>query len=213
MYAEPLVHYYRAGSALSRAGAVGICSGSRGATRRFSFITGITPALSEGCLALVRTMMSDARANAIEVWFDPNYRRKLWSQEHARETLTELLPQVDCVLAGLAEGELLTGETKPDLIARALRNRGPAQVAIKAGEQGAYGLSGPRSVSSRPWISASSLIPSAPVMDLRQGISPPGSNSGRSRNACNAAMVSARWCARQTAIGKDSLHSPNSMSS
>ena len=163
-YAEPLVHYYRAGSALSRAGAAEFVPDSwRDA--KVLLLTGITPALSEGCLALVRTMMSDARANAIEVWFDPNYRRKLWSQEHARETLTELLPQVDCVLASVAEGELLTGEPKPDLIARALRDRGPAHVVIKAGEQGAYGLNGPQECF-------------VPAVNLRELVDPIGAGDG-----------------------------------
>jgi 2-dehydro-3-deoxygluconokinase len=164
VHAEPLVYYYRAGSAFSRAGASEFAP-PLWRDAKVLFMTGITPALSEGCLALVRTMMSDARVNGIEVWFDPNYRRKLWSQEHARETLTELLPQVDCVLAGVAEGELLTGEPKPDLIARALRDRGPAHVVIKAGEQGAYGLNGPQECF-------------VPAVNLRELVDPIGAGDG-----------------------------------
>jgi 2-dehydro-3-deoxygluconokinase len=163
-HAEPLVYYYRAGSAMSRASESDFAPRSwRDA--KILYLTGITPALSESCLGLVQKMMSDARANGLTVWFDPNYRRKLWPKEQARKTLTELLPQVDCLLTGLAEGELLTGQTKQELIARALREHGPGHVVIKAGEDGAYAFTGTEKCFVR-------------AIKLRQLVDPIGAGDG-----------------------------------
>jgi 2-dehydro-3-deoxygluconokinase len=153
-----------AGSAMSRASESDFAPRSwRDA--KILYLTGITPALSESCLGLVQKMMSDARANGLTVWFDPNYRRKLWPKEQARKTLTELLPQVDCLLTGLAEGELLTGQTKQELIARALREHGPGHVVIKAGEDGAYAFTGTEKCFVR-------------AIKLRQLVDPIGAGDG-----------------------------------
>jgi 2-dehydro-3-deoxygluconokinase len=133
---EPAVHYYRAGSAMSRAGPDEFPPGAW-REARVLFLTGITPALSDGCRALVERVMADARANGIEVWFDPNFRPKLWSEEEARRTLGGLVPGVDCLLAGRAEAEMLTGETEVDRIAGSLRRQGPNHVVIRTSSRDA----------------------------------------------------------------------------
>ena len=70
---------------------------------RYFLVTGITPALGEGCLEATRRAMRAARAAGVRVVFDPNFRSKLWPLARAREVYLELAPLVD-VLACAHEG-------------------------------------------------------------------------------------------------------------
>ena len=70
---------------------------------RYFLVTGITPALSAGCLEATRQSMRAARAAGAKVVFDPNFRSKLWGIEAARKTYMELAPLVD-ILSCSAEG-------------------------------------------------------------------------------------------------------------
>lgn len=102
-------------------------------------LTGITPALSESCLAFTRRAIASAKKQGLKIVFDPNVRWKLWSsREKAREVLLELACASDYVLPGLDEGELLTGCSKPEEIAATLLTSGAAGVVVKLGKKGAY---------------------------------------------------------------------------
>ncbi len=60
--------------------------------------TGITPALSEKASKLTEAALKAARERGITTSIDLNYRKKLWSKEQARETMTRLCQYVDvCV--------------------------------------------------------------------------------------------------------------------
>lgn len=143
---ESRVFYYRAGSAASRLSTSDLDEEYiRGA--RCLHLTGITPALSPGCAAVTRRAMEIAREAGIPVSFDPNVRLKLWSAEAARESLLDLLPLVDWLLAGHEEVELLTGESDPERAAAMLAERGPGTVVVKLGSAGALALSGDESIS------------------------------------------------------------------
>lgn len=119
------VTYDRADSACARlqAGEVDWAPIVRGA--RYFLVTGITPALSAGCLAATREGMAAARAAGAQVVFDPNFRSKLWSFDAARATYLSLAPMVDilsCSLEGLHGFYGLPGET-PLAAARAGHDR------------------------------------------------------------------------------------------
>jgi 2-dehydro-3-deoxygluconokinase len=133
---EPEVMYYRKASAFARADE-GAFDAELWRDARVIYLTGITPALSAGCLALVQRVLADASVQGIPVWLDPNYRRKLWEPEAFRETIGAMLPRVDTVLPGLAEGRLLTGKTEPGEIACALMGLGAKNVVLKADGDGA----------------------------------------------------------------------------
>jgi 2-dehydro-3-deoxygluconokinase len=140
---EPEVMYYRKGSAFAQ-GDGQTFDAALWRDARVIYLTGITPALSAGCLGLVRRVLADAAARGVPVWLDPNYRRKLWEPEAFRETIAAMLPQVDTVLPGLAEGRMLTGKTEPGEIACALMGLGAKNVVLKADGDGAmvYGPAG-----------------------------------------------------------------------
>lgn len=133
---EPEVLYYRKHSAFAHADA-GTFDAALWREARVIYLTGITPALSASCLALMKSVLADARARGIAVWLDPNFRRKLWSADAFAQTIGEMLPLVDTVLPGVTEGRLLTGKTEPGEIACALMGMGAKNVVLKAGDGGA----------------------------------------------------------------------------
>ncbi len=64
--------------------------------------TGITPALSDSVLDTLRKALKTAREKRITVSCDLNFRKKLWSEERAKDIMTELMSYVD-VLFGNEE--------------------------------------------------------------------------------------------------------------
>ena len=62
-------------------------------------ISGITPALGDGCRAETAAAMRAANAANVPVFFDLNYRSKLWSEDAARASFVELAPYVDVMFA------------------------------------------------------------------------------------------------------------------
>jgi 2-dehydro-3-deoxygluconokinase len=66
-------------------------------TRWFHW-TGITPALSDSLLAILRNGLEMAKKKGITVSADLNFRKKLWSEENAREVMTSLMPYVDVLI-------------------------------------------------------------------------------------------------------------------
>ena len=65
-----------------------------------AYITGITPAISEGAAALSLEAVKAARAKGLHVSCDLNYRKNLWKYgKRADEVMTELVKYVDTVIA------------------------------------------------------------------------------------------------------------------
>ncbi|MGW1018770.1 sugar kinase [Streptomyces niveus] len=100
------VHYYRTGSAASALGPPAL---DDPAVRDAALVhlTGITPALSASCRALVDRTLRPERPYAVS--FDVNHRPALWSDEPAAEVLLPLAARADLVLVGLDEAQALWG--------------------------------------------------------------------------------------------------------
>ncbi len=62
-------------------------------------ICGITPAVGPGPRAETLAAMKAAREANVPVFFDLNYRSKLWSEEDARDCFQEIIPYVDLLFA------------------------------------------------------------------------------------------------------------------
>lgn len=102
-------------------------------------VTGIPLALSESVRKYSFAMIKKARENNIAISFDPNLRPNLWSSiEEMRRVVNQAAVLADCVLPGIKEGMLLTGEKKPFEIARFYLKKGVKLVIIKLGSEGAY---------------------------------------------------------------------------
>lgn len=102
-------------------------------------MSGITPVLSESCLAMTKAAFALAKEKGVAISFDPNIRRKLWKGQDYAPLIRELTLQSEIVLLGLDEADALFGLRDPDAIFDLLFRDGCAQyVAIKDGGNGAW---------------------------------------------------------------------------
>jgi len=110
--ASTRVHYYRKGSAASRM-TPEIATGDA----RLVHISGITPALSEGCRDLTDAIMVREQA----VSFDVNYRSALWrGVGEAADVLAGFARRADIVFVGRDEAEELWGTATAEDVRRFL---------------------------------------------------------------------------------------------
>ncbi len=134
---ETKVSYYRKNSAASQMIPEDL-DAEYIAGAKILHITGITPALGTNCLETVLKAISIARSRGVTISFDPNIRLKLWDREKAREVIKSILPQIDIVLPGVDEGEIIFGTGSEDKIIDAFLMEGAKIVALKSGSRGAY---------------------------------------------------------------------------
>ena len=132
------VYYYRAGSAASRLG-----PGLRPPPSRVLHLSGITPALSVSCAALVDRLLDGPAL----VSFDVNYRPGLWPTARAGPELRRLAGRAGIVFVGLDEAKALWGAERPDDV-RALLPE-PAVLVVKDGATGVTSY-GPHGVAFAP---------------------------------------------------------------
>ncbi|WP_244937451.1 hypothetical protein [Barrientosiimonas humi] len=74
--------------------------------------SGITPALSPQCAALMDALVGERRGVAGQVSFDVNWREKLWPSGDPSEVV-RLAGLADLVLVGADEAERVLGESDP----------------------------------------------------------------------------------------------------
>ncbi|MEU0952605.1 sugar kinase [Streptomyces niveus] len=127
------VAYYRAGSAASAMSPrtmdlADLWSG------RVLHLSGITAALSDDCLALMREL-SERRAGRPLLSFDVNHRPALWRDDSGPRVLLDLARGADLVFVGDDEAAQLWDLHSPEAIREALPE--PAVLVVKAGANGA----------------------------------------------------------------------------
>lgn len=131
------VLYYRRGSAASRMTPATL-AGIPLEDADIVHLSGITPALSWTCAALVDAVIERVAACDATLTFDVNYRPSLWPQGAASEVLRQLADRADVVFVGLDEAQELWGCATPDDV-RALLP-GPDRVVVKDSDIGATEL-------------------------------------------------------------------------
>ncbi|SEC51367.1 sugar kinase [Streptomyces melanosporofaciens] len=131
------VVYYRAGSAAA-AMSPALIPRERAWSGRVLHLTGITPALSADCRALMRELTAHAPGRPL-VSFDLNYRVSLWQREDDAEqgpaVLLGLARGCDLVFVGEDEAEAVWGLRGPAAIRAALPE--PGMLVVKQGGAGA----------------------------------------------------------------------------
>ncbi|MEU6195866.1 sugar kinase [Streptomyces sp. NPDC047061] len=130
------VHYYRTGSAASALGP-GLLDGEPLRSAAVLHLTGITPALSASCRALVtRALDTPAADRPYAVSFDVNHRAALWPDGTAPAVLRTFADRADIVFVGLDEAQELWGA---DLTVTGLRDLlpGPRILVVKDGARAA----------------------------------------------------------------------------
>jgi 2-dehydro-3-deoxygluconokinase len=131
--------YYRRGSAGSALD-TGLVEALAEAQPRVLHLSGVTPALSDGCRRLVEHLVSDRPLGpATTVSFDVNYRPALW-QEPAAPRLLAVAQACDVVFVGRDEAETLWGTATAERV-RALIDR-PGVLVVKDGPYDAVAFSG-----------------------------------------------------------------------
>jgi 2-dehydro-3-deoxygluconokinase len=106
------------------------------------FTSGITPALSTQAATTTARLLATAREAGVPTAFDVNYRSKLWSPDEARETLTDLFPDVDLLFVAERDArDVLDYAGDPEAVARGLADRhGFETVVLTRAEAGALAV-------------------------------------------------------------------------
>ena len=125
------VRYYRTGSAASGMGPELLADLDLDGVRVIH-LSGITPALSDSCLALVRAVLAAPRGETL-ISFDVNFRPALWSGRDPH-VLRELANAADIVLTGDDEALAVWGTGDPEELRKLLP--GPRTLVVKHGERG-----------------------------------------------------------------------------
>ncbi|MBB6173975.1 2-dehydro-3-deoxygluconokinase [Nocardiopsis mwathae] len=140
------VHYYRSGSAASAMGP-GLADTPPVAHARVIHLSGITPALSPGCSALVDRLL-DRGPGGARVSFDVNHRPALWPAADAAPVLLGLARRADVVFVGRDEAESLWGTGSADAVRALLPD--VALLVVKDADTGATCYGGDRGTTFVP---------------------------------------------------------------
>ena len=102
---------------------------------RWVHATGITCAISDSAAGAVEHALQAARQNNISASFDLNIRRKLWSVEKARSVLEPLAHDVELLIGGQDEYEVVFGESDPRQAIEVAHGRGCSIVIMTNADQ------------------------------------------------------------------------------
>jgi len=143
------VSYYRAGSAASRMSPASIASVPL-EDAAVVHVSGITPALSDDCAAMIDVVFERVAASSALLSFDVNHRNGLWPVAEAAPILRELSLRADIVFVGRDEAETLWGCRTAEDVRELLP--APARLIVKDGDVGAteFSAQGPIFVPAIP---------------------------------------------------------------
>ncbi|WP_283134608.1 sugar kinase [Rhizohabitans arisaemae] len=133
------VDYHRLGSAGSRLGVAEVENAFAAfpSQPRILHVTGVTLALGAGPAQAVRAAIGLARTAGTLVCLDVNHRSRLWDEDLARRTLTEVAAEADLVVASEDELPLAAPGTDEPGRVRSLLDGRAGQVVVKRGSAGA----------------------------------------------------------------------------
>jgi 2-dehydro-3-deoxygluconokinase len=105
-------------------------------------VSGITPALSDGCREATAALTDLARSGAPFLAVDVNYRAKLWSPSEARSCMAGIAEGADLLVCTREDARDVFGlDGAPGELASSLAEAtGASQVVITLGEEGAVGI-------------------------------------------------------------------------
>jgi 2-dehydro-3-deoxygluconokinase len=147
------VRYYRRGSAASAMGP-GLLAALPVDGIRVLHVSGITPALSDSCLALVAELVAAPRRHLLS--FDLNWRPRLWAGRDP-SVLRTLAAAADVVFVGADEAALVWGVETPAAIRDLLPE--PATLVVKQGAEGATLIEGAAAPLFQPALAVDVVEP------------------------------------------------------
>jgi 2-dehydro-3-deoxygluconokinase len=102
-------------------------------------ITGIPSAISVTCRELIAELMSVAKSKGVQISYDTNLRKGLWSSQEEMIHVTNTLAKfADIILPGVEEAKLLTGKVELQDMADFYHQLGVKTVVMKLGAKGAF---------------------------------------------------------------------------
>ena len=128
-------HHYRTGSAASRYTAAMLPEAAIAAAR-ILYVSGISQGISTSAADAVYRAIDIAKAHAVKVAYDTNYRPKLWPPAWAAAVMHAAMARADIALPGLEDAAALTGLHDPDAIADCYLRLGAPLVVLKMGAAG-----------------------------------------------------------------------------
>lgn len=134
---DPKIYYYRENSAASHMN-TSMLVDNYFDNAKILHITGIFPMLSPECQETTFAAIALAKEKGLLISFDPNIRKQLWKGEASRRMLLEIAQQVDIILPGIQEAELLVGSLDWKEISAAFHSKGIRFIIMKDGAAGAY---------------------------------------------------------------------------
>lgn len=126
-------------------------------------ISGVFMSIHENNRVFIQKAIRLAKKHGLLISFDPNIRLKLWSIEEARKAIKSILKDVDILLTGDEEAEILFETVVPEEIIKACKTYDISTVAIKQGDKGAIGY------RDREWIKAEAIPPDMVVDTIGAG--------------------------------------------
>ena len=128
------ISYLRKGSAASTIEPEDILDSYLSSTR-WLHTTGITCAISNSGAATVKHALQKAAALGVKSSFDLNIRRKLWSEEDAKKVLSPLASNVELLIGGEDEYQVVFGSNEPKKILAEANKRGCKVAVMTKGDQ------------------------------------------------------------------------------
>lgn len=158
------VVYDRAGSAIAKAKAEDFDWEKIFEGAQWFHFTGITPALGGELPHICETACKEAKRLGLKVSCDLNYRKKLWTRQQAKETMTKLAQYVDVCIANEEDAKDVFGieASATDIEGGKLNREGYKEVARKLAVN--YGF-GTVAITLRSSLTASDNVWAAMMYD------------------------------------------------
>ena len=128
------ISYLRKGSAASTIEPQDILD-SYISSAKWLHTTGITCAISNSGAATVKHALQKAAALGIKTSFDLNIRRKLWSEADAKKVLAPLASNIELLIGGEDEYQVVFGSNEPKKILAEANKRGCRIAVMTKGDQ------------------------------------------------------------------------------
>ncbi|SFA84440.1 2-dehydro-3-deoxygluconokinase [Lentibacillus halodurans] len=103
---------------------------------RLLHITGVFPAVNDHNIGIIDKAVELAKKYGLRISMDPNIRLKLWNEKKARTTLLRWMWDVDYLLAGTEELELLFDTSDIEELQEEMKGYAVSHLFVKQGENG-----------------------------------------------------------------------------
>jgi 2-dehydro-3-deoxygluconokinase len=171
------ISYLRKGSAASTIEPEDILD-SYISSARWLHTTGITCAISQSGAATVKHALKKAAALGVKTSFDLNLRRKLWSEADAKKALQPLAENIEFLIGGEDEYQVVFGSSDAKKVLLEANNRGCKIAVMTKGDQpmryaigGEYGEITPPKVVAVDPVGSGDAFTGGSIAGLLSGMS------------------------------------------